>query len=209
MVAIRREHLDPLPLDSHDRDVERSAAEVENEDRLIFIELVEAVGHGRRGRLVDDLQDVEPGELAGGDRGRPLGIIEIGRNGNHRVRHRLLQIFFRVGFQLAQDEGGKFLGGINLPVELPMKLLLRLAHLALHEIDNPFRFGHGIVLREGADDHARAIEKNDRRRDTFAFGVWDDLRLSVGIDVRDSAKRGAEVDSNCFSSGHICGLSER
>ena len=33
-----------------------------------------------------------------------------------------------------------------------MKLLLRFAHLALHEIDDLFRLGHRVVLRHRADD---------------------------------------------------------
>src|SRR5438874_3307056 len=86
-----------------------------------------------------------------------------------------------------------------------MKLRLRLAHFALHEIDNPFRFRHGIILGERADDYTRAIEKDDRRRDALALGIRDDLRLAVRIDVRDSAEGGAKVNSNCFSSSHICG----
>jgi hypothetical protein len=42
--------------------VERAAAEVEDEDRLVGL-LVEAVGERRRGRLVDDALDVEARDL--------------------------------------------------------------------------------------------------------------------------------------------------
>ena len=42
-----------------------------------------------------------------------------------------------------------------------MKLLLRFAHFALHEIDNLLGLGHGIIFRERADDDIRAIEQND------------------------------------------------
>jgi hypothetical protein len=34
-----------------------------------------------------------------------------------------------------------------------MKLLLRLAHLALDEIHDLLRLGHGIIFRGGAHDH--------------------------------------------------------
>ncbi len=45
--------------------VERAATEVEDEDQLVLLALVEAVGEGGRGRLVDDAQHVEARDLAG------------------------------------------------------------------------------------------------------------------------------------------------
>ena len=203
MVAVRGEHLDALPLNPHDCDVERAAAEIENENGLVFVQFVETVGN-RRGRwLVDDLQNIEPGELAGRDRSGALSVVKIGGHSDDRVRDRLLQIFFSVRLELAEDERRQFLGRINLTIELAMELLLRFAHLPLHEIDDPLRLGHGIIFRQGADDHALAIEKNDRRRDAFAFGVRDDLRLAVNVDVRHRAERGAKIDSDSFSSSHF------
>ena len=67
------------------RDVERAAAEVEDEDRLLLGALVQAVRQrGRRG-LVDDPQDVEARDLAGLLGRLPLGVVEVRRNGDHRV----------------------------------------------------------------------------------------------------------------------------
>ncbi len=43
----------------HDRHVERAAAEIEDENRLILIELVQSVGKRRRRWLVDDLQYIQ------------------------------------------------------------------------------------------------------------------------------------------------------
>ena len=96
MIAIGRDHFDAVALDPHDRDVERSAAKVENENGLIFIQFVEAVGQRRGGRLVDDLQDVEARELTGGDRRGSLRIIEISRHRDDRIGDRFLEIFLRV-----------------------------------------------------------------------------------------------------------------
>ena len=45
--------------------VERAAAEVEDEDELVLLALVEAVGERGRGGLVDDAQDVQARDLAG------------------------------------------------------------------------------------------------------------------------------------------------
>src|ERR1700736_564739 len=80
MIAVGRYHLDLVIDDAHDRDVERAAAEIENEHSLIFIELIEPIGQRRGRRLVDDLKNVEPGELTGRDRSGALGIIEVGRD---------------------------------------------------------------------------------------------------------------------------------
>ena len=146
-------------LDPHDRDVERAAAEIENENGLIFIQFIEAVGQRRRRRLVDNLENIQSGELAGRDRRRALRIIEICRDGDHGVRHRFLQIFFRVGFELFEDERRKFFRRINLAVEFAMKLFLRLADLALNEIDDPLRFRDRIILGERADDDAPASNR--------------------------------------------------
>ena len=135
------------------------------------VELVEAVGQRRRGRLVDDLEHIEPGELAGVQRGRALGVVEIRRHRDHRVGHRFAEVFLRVVLELLDDERRELLGGIDLAVELAVELRLALAHLALHEIDDLLRLGHGVLLGQRADDGVRAVEEDDRRRDALALGV--------------------------------------
>jgi hypothetical protein len=45
-----------------DRDVEGAAAEVVDGDLLLLLLLVEPVGQGRGGRLVDDALHLEPGD---------------------------------------------------------------------------------------------------------------------------------------------------
>ena len=103
VIAIRREHLDSALANAHDRDVECAAAEVEHENGLVFIEFVEAVGDRRRGWLVDDLENVEPGELTSCDRRRAFRIVEISRHGDDNIGDLRLEIFFCVRFQLLQD----------------------------------------------------------------------------------------------------------
>ena len=65
VVAAGRLDLDDAVADLQQGHVEGAATEVEDEDRLVVLALVEAVGQRGRGRLVDDAQDVEPGDLAG------------------------------------------------------------------------------------------------------------------------------------------------
>ena len=66
--------------DVEQRDVEGAATEVEDEDELVLLALVEAVGQGRRGGLVDDAQHVEAGDLPGFLRGLTLGVVEVRRH---------------------------------------------------------------------------------------------------------------------------------
>ena len=87
-------------LDAHDRDVESAAAEVEHENGLVFVQFVQAIGQRRRRRLVDNLQNIQAGELTGGDGGRSFGVIEVSRHRDDCVRDWLLEIFLRVSFEL-------------------------------------------------------------------------------------------------------------
>ena len=64
VVAAGADDADQPVLDLDHRDVERAAAEVVDQDGLVFA-LLQAVGDGRGGRLVEDRADVQPGEPAG------------------------------------------------------------------------------------------------------------------------------------------------
>jgi len=99
MITVRGDHLNALAFDPHDGDVECAAAEVENENGLVFLELVEAVGDRCRCWFVDDLENVESGQLARGYGRGPFRVVKVSRHRDHRIGHRFLEIFFRVGFQ--------------------------------------------------------------------------------------------------------------
>ena len=78
-VAVGRLDLEHAVADLEHGDVEGAAAEVEHEHGLVLRRLVEAVGEGSRGRLVDDPQHLEAGDLAGFLRGGALGVVEVRR----------------------------------------------------------------------------------------------------------------------------------
>jgi hypothetical protein len=102
VVAGGRLDLEDAVADLEHRHVERAAAEVEDEDRLVGL-LVEAVGKRSRGRLVDDPLDVEPRDLAGILGRLALIVVEVRRNGDDGAVDRLAEICLGIGLELAED----------------------------------------------------------------------------------------------------------
>ena len=164
-------------LDLHDalahlehRDVEGAAAEVVDRDRLVLL-LVEPVGESRRGRLVDDAQHLEPGDLAGVLRGLALRVVEVGRDGDDRLRHLLAEVLLGGVPHLLQDHGRHLGRRVQLALDrdagVPVRgldhaegdhLLLfgdlgvLPAHEALDREDGVLRVRHGLALGHLADE---------------------------------------------------------
>ena len=108
-------HLEHAVADLKDRNVEGAAAEVVDRDGACLL-LVESVSERSRGRLVDDAQHFEAGDLAGVLGGLTLCVVEIGRNGDDGLLDLLPEIGFRRLLHLLQDEGGNLRGRIGLAV---------------------------------------------------------------------------------------------
>ena len=104
--------------DLEEGDVEGAATEVEDEDELVLLALVEAVGQRRGGGLVDDAQDVEARDLAGLLGGLALGVVEVRRDGDDGVGDGLAEVGLGVALELLQDAGADLLGGVLLAVDL-------------------------------------------------------------------------------------------
>jgi hypothetical protein len=83
-VAARGDDLEDAAGHSQQRDVEGAAAEVVDGVQALA-RVVEAVGDRCRGRLADQAQDVQAGELGGILRGLALGVVEVGRDGDDRA----------------------------------------------------------------------------------------------------------------------------
>ena len=113
-----RLHLEDAVADLEHRHVERAAAEVEDEDRLVRAFLVEAVGErGGRG-LVDDAQHLEAGDLAGLLGGLALGVVEVRGDGDHGLDDRVAEVRLGVALELLQDAGADLLRGVLLAVDV-------------------------------------------------------------------------------------------
>ena len=184
--------------DLQQRDVEGAATEVEHQDGLFLLALVQPVGQRGCGRLVDDAQHVEPGDLAGLLGGLPLGVVEVSGRGDHRVGDVLAEVGLGVALQLHQNAGADLLRRVLLAVDLDRPVG---AHLPLDRTDGPVDVGHRLVLGGLADEHlAVARERDDRRGGAGALGVGDDDGVAT-LQYRDDGVGGPEVDSDRTSHG--------
>jgi len=180
-------------------DVEGAATEVEDEDELVLLALLEAIGQRRGGGLVDDAQDVEAGDLAGVLRGLALGVVEVGGHRDDGVRDGLAEVGLRVCLQLSEDAGADLLRGVVLALDRGGPVG---AHVALDRADGVVHVGDGLPLGDLTDqDLAGLREGDDGRRGPGAFGVRDDGGLAT---LEDGHHRvgGTEVDSD--RTCHVC-----
>ena len=198
VVALGRLHLEDAVGDLQQRDVEGAAAEVEDQDGLLDVALVEAVGERSSGGLVDDAVDDEACDLAGFLRRLALGVAEVGRDGDDGVRDGLAEVGLRVALQLHQYARGDLLRRVLLAVDVDGPVG---AHVALHRTDGAVDVGDCLALGDLADQHLTALgEGDDRRRGAGAFGVGDDSGLAT-LEDGDDRVGGAEVDADCSCHG--------
>ncbi len=220
-VAVGRLHLEHAVADFENGNIERAAAEVIDRDGAGLL-LVEAVGERGRGRLVDDAQHLEAGDLAGVLGGLALGVVEIGRDGDDRLLDLLAEIGLRRLLHLLQDEGRDLRGRIALAVRLDPgvavrgardlvgdELLVLLDHRvvvapadqALDREDGALGIGDGLALGRLADEPFAVLrEGDDRRRGAHAFCVFDNLRR-LAFHYGDARIGGAEVDADDLAHG--------
>lgn len=191
-------HLDDSVADLQQRDVERTATEVEDQDGLFLAALVEPIGQGGRGGLVDDAQHVEAGDLAGFLGGLTLGVVEVRGHGDDGVGDVLTEVRLGVALQLLQRARADLLRRVVLAVDLDGPIG---AHVTLDRTDGPVDVGHRLVLGGLADQHlAVARECDDGRRGPGALRVCDDDGVAAFQD-RHNGVGGPEVDTDRTSHG--------
>ena len=191
--------LDDAVADLEQRDVEGAATEVEHQDGLFLLALVQAVGQGRRGGLVDDAQHVEAGDLAGFLGGLTLGVVEVRGHGDDRVGDVLTEVALGVALELHQDARADLLRGVVLAVDLDGPVS---ADLALDRTDGPVDVGDCLVLGGLTDQHlAVARERDDGRGGTRALRVRDDDGVAT-FEYCDDGVGGPEVDTDRTSHSY-------
>src|SRR5206468_2543779 len=137
--------------------------------------LVEAVGQGGRGRLVNLTQDVEARDLARILRGLPLIVVEVRRHSDRGLVDRLAGERFRVRLDLPEDHRRDLLGRVILPVDPDLVVG---PHLPLDLHDRPIRIQDRLALRWFPDENPVLREGHDGGKHLPAvrasFGARDD-----------------------------------
>ena len=215
VVPVRRLDVVDALAELEDGNVERPAAEVEDEDRVLGALLVEPVRESCRRRLVDDAKHVEAGDLAGVLRRLALRVVEVGRDGDDGVRHRLAEVGLGVRLELLEDHRRDLLRRVLLAVRLHADVVVRalgdlvrddlhllgdLVELAPHEaLDREhrvLRVRDLLALRRSADEPLPVTpEGDDGRSRASALGVRDDGGLGSFEDCHARVRR-PEVDSD-------------
>src|SRR5258705_1091655 len=170
----RSTHFDHAVTDVKQAHVERAAAEVENQHGLVAL-LVQSVGQ-RRGRgLVDDAQHVEPGDPAGVLGGVALCVVEVRRNGDHRLLDTFTEELAGVVDEFAQDLCADLLRRVLLAAHVEPGG----ATLALDDVEAD-RLGFLRYLVEtAADEPLRRVDGALRVHDRLSPGQLPDQRLAV------------------------------
>ena len=195
VVAARCQHFDNALANLDDGYVKRAAAKVVDHD-FLRCAVVQAVGKGGAGRLVDDAADVQACNAPRVLRRLTLDVPEIRRDGNHRVGDGFAEITFRVLLQLAENHGADFLRRIAFPGDglAPVR-----AHMALDGRNRAVGVDRRLTLRRAADEPFAAVgERHDGRRCALTLIVRND-GCAAALNHGDAAVGGTQVDTDDFA----------
>ena len=160
-----------------DRYIERTTAEVEYENRFVFV-LVEAVSQGSCRRFVDDTQNFEAGNLTSIFGSLTLAVVEVSRNRDYSLADSFAKICLSVSFQFLQNHSRDFLRRVILAINADLVVIF--AHVAFDGCNRAVRVGHSLALSQLTNEALAVLrETYNRRGDTAAFRIRDDSRLAA------------------------------
>src|SRR5690606_4044080 len=182
-------------------DVERAATEVEDQDELVLLALLQAVGERGRGGLVDDAEHVEARDLTGVLGRLTLGVVEVRGHRDDGVGDGLAEVGLGVLLQLAEHARRDLGRGVGLVVDLDGAVV---AHVGRDRGDPAGHYGDRLALGDLTDQHLSGLaERHDGRRGARPLGVRDDGGLAA-LENGDHGVRGRQVDTD--RSCHECCL---
>ena len=188
--ALARQLLEHAVMDVQNGHVERTAAEVVDEYRLIVLG-VEAVTDGGGRRLVDERQHLHPGR-AGAELGGVAGqTLAVGGDGDDGLGEVLADDLLGVLLEHAEQHDGDLFGAQVLADE---RHALGGTEDALDGADRALLVEVFLGLRAEGQG-AVAAQRDDRGRPFLALVVGHHLRLAV-LEVGHDRVAGAEVDAD-------------
>ena len=213
-VAICRFDFNDTLADFENRDVERTATEIVDGDRLILL-FVEAIRERCRGGLVHEALDLEAGDLARVLGRLTLRIVKVRRHGDHRAINLLAEVVFGGLLQLLKDHRGDLRRRVQLALHFDARISVRRSgylvrhhlHLFVHFLvlathesfdreDGVLGIGDRLTLGHLSDEAFSALgERDDRGGQPAAFGVDDDFGL-IALHHRDDGVCRPEVNAN-------------
>jgi len=151
-------------VDGEEGDIEGASSEVEDEDGALLLALatllgvVEAVGDGGGGGLVDDAEDIKARDGAGVLGGIALGVVEVGGDGDDSLLDGLAKEGLGDLLHLDEDHGGDLLGGEVLDLAVVLDLDDGLG-LDVNDLEGPvLHVGLNLGVLEAAADEALGVE---------------------------------------------------
>ena len=115
--------LEDTLLNGQEGNIEGTTTKIEDEDVALALNLlVETVGNGGRGGLVDDTEDVEASNETGVLGGLTLRIVEVRGDSDDSVVNGATKVRLSGLAHLDQNHGGNLLGGEDLLLALELDL---------------------------------------------------------------------------------------
>ncbi len=164
-------------------DIECTATKVKYSDLLIVLAFVQAISQGCGRRLVHNPANRQPSDFTGFFGSLALGIIEVGRNGDHRFRYLMTEVIFSRFFHFLKHHGADLLGSVQpaiyvntngiivtfyhliAPVaDLFGYLVKTTAHKSLYRSDGIVGVGNGLALGRVTHLTFTVFQKSHYRR---------------------------------------------
>ena len=136
---------------------------------------------------------LQAGNLPGVDRRLPLVFVEVGRNGDDGLRHRLAQERLGVLLDRLQHEARELLGRVGLAGQFDRPIA---AHVTLEEACAAVGVHDAEFLRPAAHKQlAVEVDAHYRRREILAQGIGDQPR-AVGRHVGRHRVGCSQIDAD-------------
>ncbi len=192
-------------LDLDDGCVELAATQIEHQHAAVGpgIWRQEALclgeGQGRGQRVEDRTQHVQSGDARGVDHAAALGLVERRRHAEHDGR-RTAEFFRQVDAQVLEQASLDHLGRQQLSADGAR--IGGLAEVALGAFGGALGLVGGRLVGGAAEQQLLVLEVDDAGNQQVALHAADHGAAPSGIEPRQGAVGGSQVDSNRTACGH-------